>query len=147
MKLNRMLFPQIFRIGVSNLFEYTDTDVFAKAYLFGFTIGLEYQDLLNSDKRTTYKAGGELSILDIIFLRPGYYDETTIDYGFNSTDNLEEFTYGFGLELDFDKYLTNNFPLVLVFDFVSLEQPSYTTDFSGWDNFTTFTLIANYRFE
>ena len=140
-------FPQIFRIGVSNLFEYTDTDVFEKAYLFGFTVGLEYQDLLNSNKRTAYKAGGELSILDIIFVRGGYYHETKFNYGFNSTDKLEEFTYGFGLKLDFDKYLTNNFPLVLVFDFVSLEQPSYTTDFSSWDNFTTFTLITNYRIE
>ncbi len=37
--------------------------------------------------------------------------------------------------------------IVLVFDFVSLEQSSYTADFSSWDNFTTFTLIANYWFE
>ena len=133
-------FPSIFRIGVSNLFEYTDSDVFEKAYLFGFTIGLEYQDLLNSDKRTAYKAGVELSFLDIIFLRSGYYNETT----YSSEGELEDFTYGFGLKLDFEKYITNNFPLVLVFDFVSLEQPSYVTDFSSLDNFTTFTLIANY---
>jgi hypothetical protein len=139
------VFPQIFRIGVSNLLEYTDTDIFEKAYLFGLTIGLEYQDLFNSDRRTAYKAGGELSFLDIIFLRGGFYHETTIDFGFNSTGNLKEFTYGFGLKLDFDKHLTKDFPLVLLFDFVSLEQPSYTTDFSSWDNFTTFTLIANYR--
>jgi hypothetical protein len=140
-------FPSIFRIGVSNLFEYTDTDVLEKAYLFGFTIGLEYQDLFNSDKRTAYKAGGELALLDIAFLRAGYYSETKFNYGFNSTDKLEELTYGFGLKLDFNKYLTDNFPLILVFDFVSLEQPSYTTDFSSWDNFTTFTLIANYSIE
>lgn len=140
-------FPQIFRIGVSNLFEYTDTEVFEKAYLFGFTIGLEYQDLLNSDKRTAYKAGGELSFIDIIFLRGGYYNESKIDYGFNSTDMLEEFTYGFGLKLDFNRHFTEDFPLVLLFDFVSLEQPSYITDFSSWDNFTTFTFIANYRIE
>jgi len=136
-------FPQIFRIGVSNIFEYSDTDVFEKAYLFGFTIGFEYQDLLNSDKRTAYKAGGEFSFIDIIFLRGGYYNETT----FSSEEELNEFTYGFGLKLDFDKYITNNFPLILLFDFVSLEQPTYTTDYDNWDNFTTFTLIANYRFE
>ena len=133
-------FPSIFRIGVSNSIEYTDTDVFEKAYLLGFTIGLEYQDLLNSGKRTAYKVGGELSFLDIIFLRSGYYNETT----YSSEGELEDFTYGFGLKLDFEKYITNNFPLVLVFDFVTLEQPSYVTDISNWDNFTTFTLIANY---
>ena len=133
-------FPSIFRIGVSNSIEYTDTDVFEKAYLLGFTIGLEYQDLLNSVKRTAYKVGGELSFLDIIFLRSGYYNETT----YSSEGELEDFTYGFGLKLDFEKYITNNFPLVLVFDFVTLEQPSYVTNISNWDNFTTFTLIANY---
>jgi len=127
-------FPSIFRIGVSNSIEYTDTDVFEKSYLFGFTIGLEYQDLLNSGKRTAYKVGGELSFLDIIFLRSGYYNETT----YSSEGELGDFTYGFGLKLDFEKYITNNFPLVLIFDFVTLEQPSY------WDNFTTFTLIAIY---
>lgn len=136
-------FPSIFRIGVSNLFEYTDTDVFEKAYLFGFTIGLEYQDLFNSDKRTAYKVGGELSFIDIIFLRGGYYNERI----FSSKGELNEFTYGFGLKLDFDRYISNNFPLVFVFDLVSLEQPTYITDYDGWDNFTTFTLIANYRLE
>ena len=140
-------FPQIFRIGVSNLFEYTDADIFEKAYLFGFTIGLEYQDLFNSDKRTAYKAGGELALLDIAFLRGGYYKETTTDYGFNSTGKLSEFTYGFGLKLDFEKYLASNFPLILLFDFVNLGQPSYVTDINNWENFTTFTLIANYRIE
>lgn len=141
------VFPQIFRIGISNLFEYTDREVFEKDYLFGFSIGLEYQDLLNSDKRTAYKSGGEISFLDIIFLRGGYYHETKFNYGFNSKDNLEEFTYGFGLKLDFDKYLINNFPLVLFFDFVSLKQPTYTKDYDSWDNFTTFNLIANYGFD
>jgi hypothetical protein len=136
-------FPQIFRIGISNLFEYTDTDVFKRDYLLGLTLGLEYQDLLNSNKRTAFKVGGELSTLDIVFLRGGYYSETK----FTSEGELKDFTYGFGLKLDFEKYITNNFPLVLLFDFVSLEQPSYNPDFKNWDNFTAFNLIANYRFD
>jgi hypothetical protein len=84
-------------------------------------------------------------VIDVVFLRGGYYQETKIDYGFNSKDKLEEFTYGFGVKLDFDRHFTSKFPLVLLFDFVSLKQPSYTIDFDDWDNFTTFTLIANYR--
>jgi hypothetical protein len=139
-------FPQIFRIGISNFLEYTDREVFEKASLIGLTIGFEYQGLLNSDIRTAYKAGGELALLDIVFLRGGYYNETTMDYGFNSSGKLDEFTYGFGIKLDFEKYITNNFPLVLLFDFVSLEQPSYTTEATSLENFTTFNLIANYRF-
>jgi len=121
--------------------------LYENSYLLGLTIGLEYQDLFNADFRTAYKAGGELSLLDIVFLRGGYYHETTIDYGYNSTGMLEEFTYGFGLKLDFDKHFTNGFPLIIQFDFVSLPQPSYITDFNDWDDFTTYNLIANYRIE
>ena len=139
-------FPTIFRIGISNLIEYSDKNVFEKSYLIGFTIGFEYQDILNSKFRTAYKVGGELSIVDIIFLRGGYYNETERECD-NCNGELEDFTYGFGLKLDFNKYLTKIFPLILLFDFVSLEQPTFITDKSNWDNFTTFTLIANYRIE
>ena len=141
------VFPMIFRIGLSNSIEYTDNEIYDKSYLIGFLMGLEYQDLLNSRFRTAYKAGAEISVIDIVFLRGGYYQETKIDYGFNSKDKLEEFTYGFGLKLDFDRHFTSRFPLVLIFDFVSLKQPSYTIDFDNWDDFTTFTLIANYRLD
>lgn len=136
-------FPKIFRIGLSNSIEYTDNGIYDKSYLIGFLLGLEYQDLFNSNKRTAYKAGAELSVIDLILLRGGYYHETT----FSSIEELNEFTYGFGLKLDFDRHFTSKFPLVLLFDFVSLKQPSYTVDFYDWDNFTTFTLIANYRLD
>lgn len=138
-------FPSVIRIGLSNSVEYTDTEVYGDSYLIGFTLGLEYQNVLNSGSRTAYKAGSELSIFDIVFLRAGYYHETKIDYGFNSTDKLEDFTYGFGLKVNFERYFKDDFPLVLLFDFVSLEQPSYTTDHNSSGNFTTFTLIAGYE--
>jgi hypothetical protein len=138
-------FPSIFRVGISNTTEYTDTDAYKNSYLLGFTLGIEYQNLFNSDYRTAYKAGAELSLLDILFLRGGFYHETTIDYGFNLTGKLEEFTYGLGLKLDFYQLFTKNFPLVLLFDYVSLKQPTYIIDFDDCDNFTAFTLIANYK--
>ena len=141
------VFPMIFQIGLSNTVQYTDTDVYEKDYFFGFTLGLEYQDLFNSDYRTAYKVGGEISLLDIIFMRGGYYHETTIDYGFNSTGQLEEFTYGAGLKLDFNSLFTDDFPLVINFDYVSLKQPTYITNYDDWDNFTTYSLIANYRLD
>lgn len=134
-------FPSIFRIGLSNSFEYTVTDLYEQDYLIGFTAGFEYQDLLNSGARTAYKAGGELSLLDIIFLRSGYYSERK----YFTEGNLEDFTYGFGVKLDFEKYITNEFPLILLFDYVSMEQPNYGQAPIGWDNFTTFSLIANYN--
>jgi hypothetical protein len=135
------VFPMIFRLGISNSIEYTDENVYEKSYLICFTLGFEYQDLFNSNKRTAYKAGAELSVIDLILLRGGYYHETT----FSSIEELNEFTYGFGLKLDFDRHFTKDFPLVLLIDFVSLRQPTYSTIFDNWDNYKTFTLIANYR--
>lgn len=138
-------FPSIFRVGISNTTEYTDTDAYKNSYLLGFTLGIEYQDLFNSNSRTAYKVGGELSVIDILFLRGGYFYETKINYNINYTSKLREFTYGAGLKLDFDQLFKNDFPLVLLFDFVSLEQPSYGQAPIDWDNFTAFTLIANYK--
>ena len=140
-------FPAIFRIGLSNTVEYKENDLDDDSQLFAFTIGFEYQDLFNSDFRTAYKAGCELSLLNILFLRGGYYHETTIDYGFNSTGQLEEFTYGAGLKLDFNSRFINEFPLVIFFDYVNLKQPTYITNYNDWDNFTTFSLVANYRLD
>ncbi|UCH65747.1 MAG: hypothetical protein JSW63_01025 [Ignavibacterium sp.] len=139
-------FPVIFRIGISNLFEYTDKDFYRSSYLFGFTLGIEYQDLLNADFRTAYKIGGELSLLDIIFLRGGFYHETRGECG-NCRGKVEDVTYGFGVKLDFNKHFTTGFPLIILFDFVNLEQPSHLSDFSNWDNFTTLNLIANYSID
>jgi len=138
-------FPTIFRIGLANTLEYKENDSDNDSHLFAFTLGVEYQDLFNANHRTAYKAGSELSLLNILFLRGGYYHETTIDYGFNSTGQLEEFTYGAGLKLDFNSLFTDDFPLIINFGYVSLKQPTYITNYDDWDNFTTFSLIVNYQ--
>ena len=132
-------FPSIFRIGSSNTIEYTDTDIYENAYFLGFTLGFEYQDLLNSSRFTAYKTGGELSLFDIIFLRGGYYSE--------SEGKLTDFTYGLGLKLDFDIYIDDEVPLLLFIDFVSLEQPAYGSAPISWGNFNTFSLIVNYKLD
>ena len=133
-------FPSIFRSsGLSNTIEYTDTDIYENAYFLGFTLGFEYQDLLNSSRLTAYKTGGELSLFDIIFLRGGYYSE--------SEGKLTDFTYGLGLKLDFDIYIEDDFPLLLLIDFVSLEQPAYGSAPIDWGNFNTLSLIANYKLD
>jgi hypothetical protein len=132
-------FPSIFRIGLSNTIEYTDTDIYENAYFLGFTLGFEYQDLLNSDNLTAYKIGGELSLFDMIFLRGGYFSE--------SEGKLTDCTYGLGLKLDFDIYIEDDFPLLLLIDFVSLEQPVYGSAPINWGSFNTFSLIANYKLD
>jgi hypothetical protein len=139
-------FPAIFRVGVSNVVEYTNESIYAKSHLIGFTSGFEYQELFNSKHGTAYKLGGELSLLDIIYLRFGYYYETLgKNYGWNKS--LEEFTYGFGFNFDLEHYLISHFPLSIRIDYVNMPQPSYYTN-RGYNrkNFDTFNLIINYVF-
>lgn len=139
-------FPSIFRVGISNVVEYTNKGIYQKSHLIGFTSGFEYQDLFNSKYRTAYKLGGELSLLDIVYLRIGYYYETLEGASGNSKKSLEEFTYGFGFNFNLVHYLNNQFPMSIKLDYINLPQPSYVTNIDDWDNFNTFSLIINYRF-
>ncbi|MBU0472847.1 MAG: hypothetical protein KKF62_01655 [Bacteroidetes bacterium] len=138
-------FPSIFRVGVSNVVEYTNERIYDKSHLIGFTSGFEYQDLFNSDSRTAYKFGGELSLLDIIYLRIGYYSETLRENSYWNK-NLEEFTYGFGFNFNLEHYLNSYLPLSIRFDYVSLPVPSYKIINYRDQDFNTFNLIINYGF-
>ncbi|MBU0475492.1 MAG: hypothetical protein KKF62_15190 [Bacteroidetes bacterium] len=139
--------PSIFRIGISNVVEYFDKKIYKHSHLIGLTTGFEYQNVLNSDYRTAYKFGGELSILDVVYLRFGYYHETLgVKSSYFDEILLEEFTYGFGFNLNLEHYLNNQFPMSIKIDYVNLPQPSHGNFIGDWDNFNTFNLIINYRF-
>ncbi len=139
--------PSIFRIGVSNEFKYYDKKIYKYSHLFMLTTGIEYQDLFNSKYSTAYKFGAELSLFDILYLRTGYYYRTYNDYGINDNKGYkEDFTFGFGLNLNLEYNLIPNFPMSIKIDYVNLKQPTAVTYFDDWDNFTTFNIIINYRF-
>ena len=140
-------FPSIFRIGISNEFEYSNKRMYKHSHLVALTIGIEFQDVLNSKYYTAYKFGAELSLFNILYLRTGYYYETANDYGIeNNKDYKEDFTYGLGLNLNIENYFYARFPVSIKIDYVNLKQPTTLTDFNDWDNFTTFDIIINYRF-
>ncbi len=138
-------FPSIFRFGMSNSIQYSDQSLYPKAYLVGFILGFEYQDLLNSQYRTAFKIGSELSLLDILFFRAGFYNEKQVMY-VNSKDKFESFTYGFGVKIKLEDFLPSLLPLTIQLDYVNMEPPSYVTDIKHWQNFNTINIILNYRF-
>lgn len=141
------LFPSIFRIGISNEFKYSNEKIYKHSHLLGLTTGVEYQNVLNSKYYTAYKFGAELSLLNILYLRMGYYHRTANDYGLDANKGyLEDFTYGFGLNLNLENYLVVHFPMSIKINYVNLKQPSTLTYFDSWDNFTAFDIIINYRF-
>ncbi len=140
-------FPSILLLGLSNTIEFYNDDLYDKSHLIALTTGVEYQDLLNSKFRTAYKAAAEISFLDIVFARAGYYYERQINFGYNSKGKIEDFTYGFGLKLDLYKLLSKRLPLVLIFNYVSLKQPTYITDYDDWGKFRSINIALNYQMD
>lgn len=138
-------FPSIFRVGISNVVECFNKGLYEHSHLIRLTTGFEYQNVLNSIYRTAYKFGSELSFLDVVYMRFGYYQTLEI-HSSSSNDFIEELTFGFGINLNFEHYLSNHFPISIKIDYVNLSQPSYVNFIDNRDNFNTFNLILNYRF-
>ena len=134
--------PVLSRIGLSHCLGYNGLKLIDGLKSFNWLIHLEYQDLLNESKRRCYRVGSEISLLEIIFLRIGYYYEELNDH--NSPDvnenSLSEITYGFGIQIPIK---TNHLENFIRFDFARLEQPSYSKQFTKWDDFTVWNLYIN----
>ncbi|HEX2865403.1 MAG TPA: hypothetical protein VHO03_00095 [Ignavibacteriales bacterium] len=99
---------------------------------FGLFKGLflaEYRDLVNSKYNTKFQLGTELTFLEIIKLRAGWFTEGLNDYGhhFNKS-RLNELTYGFGIEAPVKKLTGLNLPMNIQFDYTSLPFPEYYND-------------------
>ncbi|MDB4161144.1 hypothetical protein N9772_02110 [Bacteroidia bacterium] len=133
--------PIIMRSGVS--YYYSSEKVFATLCLLKIIAATEYQTVFNTQHRfNKYSTGLEVSILEIIHIRGGYYTETTENY--NNPKNksqLEDITFGIGLTLPLNKLA--DLPVSLTLDYCSLPQPSYTVG-QEWDNFNSYTASLRY---
>jgi len=139
-------FPSILRVGISNELKYFNPGFYNKSHLIGLTTAIEYQNVVNYKYKTAIKFGAELSFLDLINARCGYFNESQLKAS-NSKGELTSFTYGFGINLEWSKLLNTNSPFSMTFDYASLPQPTYVVDFDDWDNFTIYSIRLNYLFE
>lgn len=97
------------------------------------SFSIEYLDALNSSKYFGFKFGSEISVIEFLKLRFGYYSLEL------QRDKHEELTYGIGLNIPFYKLL--NFPIVLAIDYLNLNQPAFKRDEYS---FEFFTIKVNY---
>jgi hypothetical protein len=111
---------------------------------FNFLIQADYQSLMNSDYHNGIYSGLELTFLEVLSARIGYYQESQFDFDIPSAnkDEISALTYGFGLQLPLDKL--TKIPLRINFDYTNLPQPSYTKADWNWDNFLSYTLRVNW---
>jgi hypothetical protein len=104
----------------------------------------EYQDVLNSDYESAFRTGIEITFLEIISIRAGYYKEKQFDFGYpvENYDHISELTYGFGLQIPL--YKLTKIPLNINFDYTSLPQPSFSSNNLNHKNFSTYNLRLNW---
>lgn len=144
--------PVIFRLGASYNLSVDDKKISPKLKSYNVVANLEYEDLLNSKYYSGFHGGIEFTFLEVISLRAGYYtmENQSLSYdslGFQRTGfDINEFTYGAGLNIPIRQLTNSKTPLEIKFDYVNLKQPATNSNKDDWDNFHVYTFIVNWIF-
>lgn len=136
--------PVITRYGASYVSDFGKIYLFDSVSLVKILVQSEYQVLLNSTYRSGIKFGAEITLLNMLSLRAGWYKEKVYDFGFpnDNKDNIAAFTYGAGVHIPL--HLFTKLPIDIQFDFTSLPQVSYSKTYTNWNNFKTYGLRLIY---
>jgi len=139
--------PVIARYGICYHCQYSPIP-FEALNVFQGIVHLVYQDIINSKYYSTYKAGLEIQLFEAIAFRGGYYNRKKNDHGVNIfAGRIEEFTYGWGLQLPFIKLTENKIRLIVRIDYVSLPQMPANELVPDWGKCNSFNLSLNYLFK
>lgn len=139
--------PVINRYGIAYQFGLDKNWISDTLNTFELVLSGDYQLLLNSEYLNGFHSGLEITFLEVLSGRIGYYQESIFDYNLpNANENeLSAFTYGFGIQLPLHKL--TKLPFNLNFDYTNLPQPSYSKVFRETDNFSAYTIRLSWRFK
>ncbi|MDP4176304.1 MAG: hypothetical protein Q8933_20150, partial [Bacteroidota bacterium] len=112
--------------------------------LLGILLSAEYFDLLNSKLYTQYRLGSEVTLLEILKLRGGWYTEKISDVNIFNHERISQATYGLGLEIPFSRLSIFNLPVKISFDYTSLPAPDYGFNSSTDKHSPVYSLSINY---
>jgi hypothetical protein len=122
--------PIIMNSGIS--YYYSTEKKYADLHALQLTAAVEYQTVFNTRATiNNYSTGLELSIMEMLHLRGGYY----------SDNDLNDITYGIGFSLPVDKI--TELPVNFSLDYCSLPQASFT-EHDGTANFHSFSTSLRY---
>lgn len=149
--------PVIFRLGASYDLSLDDRSISSKLKSYNFLVNAEYEDLFNSKYYGGFHSGFEFTFLEILSLRAGFYtqDNMNNDASFDDSGNvtinkientLNEFTYGFGVNIPIRQLTNGKTPIELKFDYANLKQPPYINDEDSPGNYHVYTIIFNWIF-
>jgi hypothetical protein len=143
---SRYYLPVIARYGLSYQWAYGKMFFIDTASIFKLLLQAEYQQVVNSKYRSGIRLGAELTLLNLLALRAGWYNEKIYDNGFPELTKslLKEFTYGAGLHIPL--YALAKIPVAVTVDYTSLPQANYSRVNPAFPRFTTYTLGATIFF-
>ena len=133
--------PLIMQSGLS--YYYTSESKYNGIHVFKLIASVDYQTLFNSRNYfNKYSTGLELSFLEVLHLRGGYYRQSISNFGSSKNKSeLQDLTYGIGFSVPVHK-LTNA-PIQLNFDYCSMPQPSALEN-ANWESLNSFTGSLKY---
>ncbi|HNR20889.1 MAG TPA: PorV/PorQ family protein [Bacteroidia bacterium] len=142
--------PQICNFSASYNFDLMNVNDSTGLKSHRITFSSQFEDVLNSEFKTSIRLGVEYLFYKMIALRAGWFNTTEYDYGSPEINksNLKEFTYGLGFILPLDLLTKNKTPFCFKFDFVNLKQNSLSNPFPfKMKNYNGFSLSINYQFK
>lgn len=113
--------PSIMRLA--GAYELQPQNAYSGWKLFKGLFTAEYFDLMNSKFWTQFHFGAEITLMEMIKLRGGWFTQKIQTLNFNDKPEIDEFTYGFGLNLPVRRF--SGLPLNINFDHTSLPFPNY----------------------
>lgn len=128
--------PSIMRLAAA--YEFQPQIMPSGLRLFNGLFTAEYFDLLNSKFWTQFHLGAEITLMEIIRLRGGWFTQKLDNHYSDDISSLNEFTYGFGLNVPLRKFF--RLPLDVGFDHTSLLFPNYGENPYGFKHCPVYTI-------
>jgi hypothetical protein len=139
--------PVAFRIGGSYSISYAHRSWMNRARIVTFLFHAEYRDLLNLNYGNGPRIGGELTLLEMISARAGYYVEDTGDYADDiGLNRIERSTFGMGLALPIYRFTGGSVPLRATLDWADVEVQSYLIESGSPDTYSSWTVAVDWYY-
>jgi hypothetical protein len=150
--------PVIFRLGAAYDLSADDRSIVSNLKSYNFLVNAEYEDLFNSAYFGGFHGGIEFTFLEILSLRAGYYSQNAAErFAITDTNGVvtgqvyeektvNEFTYGFGLNIPVSQMTKGKTPVEIKFDYANLKQPSYVKDEGSPGNYYVYTILLKWIF-
>jgi len=144
--LEKSPLPVTFRIGGSHQLKMIRTGNYGDYTPVQLFTHIEFEKIINSELDAVFKIGEEITIMDIVILRGGYFYSKVTEKRYPD-DNYyfqSEFTAGAGLNIPINKLFKFKTPLNLKLDYTSKDLETRERFDNNYGTFYTFGVTLNY---